>query len=148
MVSKLFKGFHDSFNGFSAVVTNKQFYIFKDKSVRFFNFQYFGNIEKQGTACVLKASHLSNDAKRLAWKTSEKNVMIGYAFRRNLSNVTMRHVAKIFKIDMLAIFINFASKYALGCQIAFSGSILDCVAKSADAGKEVNKSNGLCQCWV
>ncbi len=135
MVTKSFKGFHDSLYGFSAVMTNQQLYVFKDKNSRFFDFQYSGYIKKQRASRVFKASHLTNNTEWLTRKPRKKNVVIRNAFRCNLCNITMGQIAKVFLIDMLTIVVNFTGKNACCCEITLSCSVLDGMAKPANTSE-------------
>jgi hypothetical protein len=94
-------------------VSRKQFYIFQDKCRRALCLYNPGYVEKQSSPHVFKAKHLADDAERLAGKSGEQKLVIGYGLGRNLSDVTNWQITKVGGIGSSAMFVYVAGKHAL-----------------------------------
>ena len=139
MVSQTGQRIHDSRHGPPFVVTRQRLHIFKEKRGWFFCLQNSGNLKKKGSPGVLKTVAFADDAKGLARKASQKDVVVRDMAGWNFSDIPMGKLPEIFVVNRLAFFIHFAGKDAFNRNGAHFCGVLDGVSKTADASEKVNE---------
>ena len=90
---------------------------------------------------TLESSSMADDAERLAWKFSKKQVMIGDFGEANFGDVPSRPFMKIRFVRLLATFVNVGGKDALGLDSEQRSRFFSGNAEASDAAEQINESN-------
>jgi len=100
------------------------------------------NVKEEGTANILKASAISNDAEGLTRKPSKEQVVFWHVRRHNLTNVTYRPQTEVRLICATALRINVRGKHTPQIKARLRGDRACGNMKPTDAAEQVNEPEG------
>lgn len=132
-VAKLVERFNYSCNSLFPVVSGKLLNIFKNDHWRHFFLKDSNDFKKKRSAHVVEPETISNDAERLAWKTSAKHIMIRDFRSWNFRNVSVRGNPEIRGVRLFCWLVNFTR------QKTAATVPRRCDMESANTGKKVYK---------
>jgi len=113
----------------------QKFHVLQHKCLWLLCFKNTGYFKEKSPSGVLESFSLSDDTKRLAGESGQKNVVVGDGFGVNGVYVASRRLSEIGLVSLLAIRINVAGQDTLGVDADFLRNLFYGIAKAAYATK-------------
>ncbi len=123
-------------------MTGKLFNIFQNKRFWFFCIKDSRNVEKEGAACVIESFFMTDNAKWLTGKSSQKYVMIRDIFRFYFCDISRWLMAEICFVGAMTFAVDVAGKNAFGFQSTNHRGPFYCETESTDAAEEIDEPKG------
>ena len=103
VVSEAFQRLHDSVECSTVIMRPKLLHVFQHKRGWLFGLKNSGNVKEESAASIFKPLPVTDDAKRLAGKSTKQQFVIGNIFGCNFGYVPRRAFTKISFVGSLCV---------------------------------------------